>query len=378
MTDGALTSPYIPTEEEEQMNINPPLTSAGEGGQTISPMPQEMPTSGPSPSGPNTGSSAPLSGNQQQPQGGGPEPSQADFMKDRGSPETMVQEEAHKDPDKFSDTIDATYNAIRSRRAKAGDRAAQLELELLNERMGINGEAAKEEVFRQAEVGIQRAEEDGKITSKQAKQKRFALKNIYKTIKPEEMSLFLIDFGMRAMMAGETMGDLGALGAAGSGALGGLQERRRFAAEQEIAAGERAAQDYQTAQELALEERKVGALEKRASAAGAGYQGEKAFLLDLGRKIGRSDEEIFAMFEGTQSYGERYQFWMEYIADVVAKAKQDPNMLPGGNVDQNGKKYDQYTKDDMTSFASDMARGEQGGIESSRALNRALTNSAQE
>jgi hypothetical protein len=328
MANGALTSPYIPTEEEEELNINPPLSAAGESGQTISPVPQQMPTSGPSPSGATTGSSAPLSGNQQ-PQGGGPEPSQElDLMKDRGSPETMVQEEAHKNPDKFSETIDATYNAIRSRRAKAGDRAAQLELELLNEKMGINGEEAKEEVFRQAEVGIQRAEEDGKITPKQAKQKRFALKNIYKTIKPEEMSLFLIDFGMRAIMAGETMGDLGALGAAGAGAMGALQERRNYAAEQDIAAGERAATDYQTAQELALEERKVGALEARNAALGGdrSYQGEKVWATNFYRSLGWSDQQIAEVFSGARTPEEMYDSVYDDLMSQRQKAQADEKM----------------------------------------------------
>lgn len=343
MTDGALTSPYIPTEEDEELNINPPLTAGNEAGQTISPVPQEMPTSGPSPSGATTGSSAPLSGNQQ-PQGGGPEPSQElDLMKDRGNPETMVQEEAHKDPDKFSENVDATYQAIRSRRAKSGDKAAQLELELLNEKMGIDGEAAKEEVFRQAEVGIQRAEEDKKITAKQAKQKRFALKNIYKTIKPEEMSLFLIDFGMRAMMAGETMGDLGALGAAGSGALGGLQERRRFAAEQEIAAGERAAEDYTTAQELALEERKVGALEARSAALGGdrSYQGEKVWATNFYRSLGWSDQQIAEVFSGARTPEEMYDSVYDDLMSQRQKAQADEKMNLPDNMrakimDENG------------------------------------------
>lgn len=339
MADGALTSPYIPTEEDEELNINPPLTAGNEAGQTISPVPQQMPTSGPSPSGATAGSSAPLSGNQQ-PQGGGPEPSQeVDLMKNRGNADLMVQNTAYEKPDEAVSAMEGSQSAVmhhrkmREARAKAGDRSAQIELELLNEKMGINGEEAKQAAEQQALTGVERAEADGKITAKEAKAKKFAIKNIYKTIKPEEMSLFLIDFGMRAMMAGETMGDLGALGAAGAGAMGALQERRNYAAEQQIAAGERAAQDYQSAQEMALEERRVGALETTANAkkaaagaAGGGYSGQDVWRKEFLSGLGWTEEEIAAVITGARTPEETFDAVYDDLMTQRQKAQADEKM----------------------------------------------------
>ena len=83
------------------------------------------------------------------------------------------------------------------------------------------------------------------------------LRNVYNTIPEDEMGLFLMEFGMRAMMAGETMGTMGALGAAGSGALSSLQGRQTAAADRKLEA-----EKY--ADEQALEERRVSAMEAEA------------------------------------------------------------------------------------------------------------------
>jgi hypothetical protein len=257
--------------------------------------------------------------------------------------------------------------------------------------MGIDGEQAKEEIFRQAEVGIERAEQDNKITAKQAKQKRFELKNIYKTIKPEEMSLFLIDFGMRAMMAGETMGDLGALGAAGSGAMGALQERRRFAGEQDIAAGERAATDYAKAQELALEERRVGAAETTAQAAltraesvGAGYQGKDKFLLDFYRTQGRSDEWIAQQLSGAGSYEQVYDRASEQVEKIYAKAIENPpigsstiNAIPV-TVGEEDTYMHKLTPNQRAQLAREITDERMANRSQGSALNRALISSQEE
>jgi hypothetical protein len=111
---------YGLTDPEEERD---PVT-----GELVSSTPQ-VSTSGPSaPGGQANVSGAPLSGNQAaDSRVGGPEPSQPsgpDLSQDQGPVETMVQEQAHKDPDKFSQDIDATYQAIRKRRATAGDKAA--------------------------------------------------------------------------------------------------------------------------------------------------------------------------------------------------------------------------------------------------------------
>lgn len=232
-----------------------------------------QPVASPNTATPETSTSAPpLSGGKQtvntpvaeatNTQGGGAESSQMPFDPSVVSdltPSNLIRNTIRKDPDQAFDTLSAS--AAAAKKAAPKDRLGQLDQEKLNLQLGIdNGEEAREQVLGEdGEVARTIAGEvaAGIITPKQAKQKRFALKNIYNTIKPEEMGLFLIDFGLRAMMAGETMGDLGALGAAGSGAMGALQERRRYASEQKVAAEERT-------RKAGLESREVEAKERAA------------------------------------------------------------------------------------------------------------------
>jgi hypothetical protein len=215
-------------------------------------------------------SGAPLSRNQAtDTQAGGAEPLPAgpqqppgpDLTKDQGKPDVMVKKKFQDDPDGTMEVVDASFEALKKMR-EAADPVKIAQMEQLSQQIeaqGGGGEKAKEQMIEQAETGIDRAVEDGKITKKQGKQKKFALNNIFKTIKREEMSLFLIDFGFRAMMAGEGMGDAAALGAAGSGALGALQGRRDKNAENQI-------EDLKYAKETEFEDRRVGALETQAEA----------------------------------------------------------------------------------------------------------------
>lgn len=69
-------------------------------------------------------------------------------------------------------------------------------------------------------------EKAGEITPRQNTKLKDRWKNIFNIIPEEDFGLVLMDFGFRAMMAGDTMGDMGALGAAGMGALGGVAARR--------------------------------------------------------------------------------------------------------------------------------------------------------
>lgn len=289
-------------------------------GGTISAVPTELPsaqTSAPPLSDQGTGSNAPVGPDARQQQGGGAEPIQeiqvqekkrsddfSKFMTDQGTPELFVQEQMTKNPQQASEVLSGSVSAVEKQRKvlqsrlDAGDTTVLRQLQSLNAQLGIdNPEAAQREKDRylhpetgQLAIGAERAYQDGKMGKEEYKQKKWALKNIYRHIKPEEMGLFLIDFGMRAMMAGETMGDLGALGAAGSGAMGALQERRRYATEQGIAAGERAAEDTKWAEEQALKEREVGAKEKTAEArmisakSGYGPDGRKPFRDEIAVK----------------------------------------------------------------------------------------------
>lgn len=288
MTGGTISA--VPTELSPAQNSAPPLSDQG------------------------TGSNTPVGPDARQQQGGGAGPIQEvqpqkkerslDLMTGRGTPELFPQEQMTQNPEKTSEVLSGSVSAVDKQRKvlqsrlDAGDTTVLRQLQSINAQLGIdNPEAAQREKDRylhpetgQFAVGAERAYQDGKMGKEEYKQKKWALKNIYRHIKPEEMGLFLIDFGMRAMMAGETMGDLGALGAAGSGAMGALQERRRYATEQGIAAGERAAEDTKWAEEQALKEREVGAKEKDAETKrlaldkGYGPDGRKPFRDEIAVK----------------------------------------------------------------------------------------------
>ena len=85
-------------------------------------------------------------------------------------------------------------------------------------------------------------------------------KNIFNVIPREDFGMVLMDFGMRAMMAGESMGSMGALGAAGSGALAGVAQRKeqgyQRGMEQEKMAGEEARADMATTRAQEAEDKK--------------------------------------------------------------------------------------------------------------------------
>jgi hypothetical protein len=83
------------------------------------------------------------------------------------------------------------------------------------------------------------------------------LRNVYKHIPEDEMGLFLMEFGMRAMMAGETMGTMGALGAAGSGAMSSLQGRQTAAADRKLEADKYADEKAYKDKEMSLAEQEA-------------------------------------------------------------------------------------------------------------------------
>jgi hypothetical protein len=74
------------------------------------------------------------------------------------------------------------------------------------------------------------------IDKEQYEHVKWSWKNIFKIIPEEDLGLVLMDFGLRAMIGGETMGIGGALGTAGAGALQGVSQRREAAYQRDIAA----------------------------------------------------------------------------------------------------------------------------------------------
>jgi hypothetical protein len=252
---------------------------------------------------------------------------QIDLEKDRGQASQVTQNTAHHYPDQFQKDVETAYRNAQKIRAEAGDPRAKAQLDLINATVGATEDDIKE-MERQSDEGIRRAVADGVITEEEAKKKRFALKNIYKTIKPEEMSLFLIDFGLRAMMAGETMGDLGALGAAGSGALGALQGRRKEAYERQvaedergIAAGERAVEDWRHATETVQKNRELAADE----AGEGGVKWQSQYLENFYRDLGYSEAEIGRILAGGPDNTELINENIKRISASVEKIKAAEN-----------------------------------------------------
>lgn len=354
-----------------------------------------------------------------------------DLLQDQGKAGDLAKNKMHQNPQQASDALAGSVNAMdhyrkqREARAKAGDKSAQLEMELFNERLGINdpeaAQKAKDEYLHpetgQFATGLERAKQDNNIDEKEYKQKKWALKNIYRHIKPEEMGLFLMDFGMRAMIAGESMGDLGALGAAGSGAMGALQERRRYSEEQRIAeeqrgveAGERAAEDMVDAQKIAQKNRELDQFDEKLKlegrkldieekSGGAGMKWQSQYLAQFYRDLGYSESEIARILAGGPDNVELINDNIQRLHSEVERirANEDELMKQSGAFerkmqmvpDKKGKLKKMPIADmseadiiRLAEYTARMSIQAGGALRSqerqSEALNRALTESSKE
>jgi hypothetical protein len=201
------------------------------------------------------------------------------------------------DPASLADLQEGVLKRIEAARKDPVAVAQAKQMTDLQEQQGIPADASKEELKAMTEEGLKRAEADGNVTKKEASKLRKRFNKVYETIHRDEMGLFLLDFGLRAMMAGESMGDMAAIGAAGSGAMGALQGRRAEAEQKRV-------DDAKYAEEQGLEqygketdryEAETGrfAAEELAKRGALGYRGEKAYVRELGLKMGKTEEEIW-------------------------------------------------------------------------------------
>ena len=126
---------------------------------------------------------------------------------------------------------------------------------------GTNPQKALEQLRDQNLARYKLLEKEGAITKEFHTKLKDRWKNIFNVIPKEDFGMVLMDFGMRAMMAGETMGSMAALGAAGSGALAGVAQRKeqdyQRGISQEKMAGEEARADMNTATAAAAESKKL-------------------------------------------------------------------------------------------------------------------------
>jgi hypothetical protein len=224
--------------------------------------------------------------------------------------------------------------------------------------MGAPPEIAGPQLVELVDNSIDHSVVDGDITPAEGKKKKWAFKNIYDKISREEMPLFLMDFGMRAMMAGETMGDLGALGAAGGGAMAALEGRRATTKAEGLAAEETRAEDYKWSQEQGIAQQGADADTKRAEtdekykgelskSRSAGYNGEKVFMEQRLIAANVPPEEINALLLGDLSVEEK-------ITRIVENLQKKQIANPYDDDPVTGKPYGELEIADMKDYAKQL------------------------
>jgi hypothetical protein len=213
----------------------------------------------------------------------------------------------------------------------------------------------------------------GEITPVQHTALKDRWKNIFNIVPKEDMGLFLMDFGFRAMMAGEEMGDLGAIGAAGSGALAGSQARRQAKVDAEIS-------DYDRAQEGALDQHKADstrisaeasrisaeANRTRAEALGQGYSGEKVWLNDFFTEAGWTKQQIADYFGKAKGPAARRQD----LTDALLKRIEGAGII---DVDPIlGKPLKEFEEADIQTWVDQVLGSEEAATRASSDLATAL------
>ncbi len=171
-----------------------------------------------------------------------------DPMQDRGTPEQQID---RMGPGEVEQAIESSAAHVANmqtgegalddpdlERARVTGRKDQINQTLAAQ--GANPQASLEQLRDRRLAEYDRMHKEGLIDKTQHTKLRDRWKNIFNIIPREDFGLVLMDFGFRAMMAGETMGSAAALGAAGMGALGGIQQRRQQEYERQVGAFEAA------------------------------------------------------------------------------------------------------------------------------------------
>ena len=160
----------------------------------------------------------------------------------------------------------------------------------------------------------------------------------------QELGMFVFQWGSQ-MMANADKGFGGAMGAAGEGAMAGHQART--AADQALKSGAAQQQiENKLAQQAAdAQTETAAAATTRAEAykKAGGYSGEKVYVEEYGLAIGKTPEEIWDAWFNASSDSDRRDTLGDDIRALVAKAKQDPTMLPNAGMDTDlNKKYQDF------------------------------------
>lgn len=321
-------------------------TSQGSAETFPLPAPPQGPTPNsalPPPGGNANATSAPLSqGGANESQGGGADPGK-NWVTDSGTVDENVDKLTSTQMlDAATTSVNATGNTGKT--AEGGKEAAKAKRDMNKQVEKMTGEKPRKTLEEFQKMYMKKLDDEyaaKQITKKQYKGFKEGWKNIFNVIPEEDFGLFLMDFGLRMMMAGEEgTSVLGAMGEGGLGALQGSQARQR---EQEAGALARTT----AGQEAGLEAYKAetGRMEaetraKRADASGA-YQGEKVWLHDFFVKAGKSEEWIADYFARVKPPEQRRQDLRDALLRIIDGAdytQTDPII---------GKKYRDFEKGDI-------------------------------
>ena len=221
----------------------------------------------------------------------------------------------------------------------------------------------------------------------------------------QELGMFVFQWGA-LMMANAEEGFGGALGAASLGAMQGHQARQAQAFEQEGALLDREATrrglaetgGFETDEDgFAMEQvynSETGEMEwRRAMRRNAEtgemepwkplnprqYQGEKAFILDFGRSIGKTDDEIWNAWTNAVTEDDRRSFFERELSDIIQRAIADPSLMPNQGVDPVlNKKYEEFTEDDRAEWVERQLRSATRARDATEAFRRAQRGAAGE
>lgn len=377
----------LPDDEEQQralVNSSQPLATAPETvtgvGQPAMP---EVQTSAPPSPGALNQEATPVSTDEQVGGGGAETPQSApDLMKDRGKPEQYMRKQWASNADQLTESIEGVAKRMEKLR---GDRVARAQAQQMTDVMGQQGadpKKAGDAVIKMGEQEVDHLVETGEQKASWGKKIKKRLRNAYNTIPEDEMGLFLMEFGLRAMMAGETMGTMGALGAAGSGALTSLQGRQQAEADRSLAA-DKYAQEQGLAEYGALTDKQKadtdqmraetdkGYKDALSKARGQGYNGEKVFLDNTMQTAGFSQQERTAILTGGLSIGEKTDRIIEQLQKKQLSAPYDTDPVTG-------KEYGEMTVDDMELYAAEILAMQERITKQARGATKADPETAQD
>lgn len=209
-----------------QAQAQPETYPIGQGPATADLQSSALPASRPAPTG------QPPASNGAAAKAGGADP----LLKDRGTPDQIVSKMGAGEVEAALErSANAVANGAMPQEGALEDpdlQAANVasKKDQVNQKLtasGANPHTALAQLRDQRLAEYERMYNEGVITKVSHTKLKDRWKNIFNIIPREDMGLVLMDFGFRAMMAGETMGDVAAIGAAGAGALQGVQQRQK-------------------------------------------------------------------------------------------------------------------------------------------------------